>query len=155
MATKEAVWANNNGSANDHFEWGPNTITDVYKLLRVQIDISFGFIGAAAPPASYFYAAHAWGVQYVTSGSSPLTIPANLSSYQFLIADLTIADSVGVAAWAPSTDTGEVITFATLHREWYGQRIIEGDIDLWVSYAQIVGSGSDIVASWLYRVDWV
>lgn len=155
MTTKEAIWGNNATSANTNFEWGPSTLTGVYKLLRVQIDISFGFPGEDLLPAANILALTAWGVQYVNSGDSPLTIPGDLSSFQYLITDLSIGDSTGVAAWTPPTNDVGVISFATLHREWYGQRVIEGDVDLWVNYAPIVSGGSNIAASWMMRVDYV
>ena len=155
MTTKEAIWGNNATSANTSFEWGPSTLHSVYKLLRVQIDISFGFPGTNLAPTANVLAQTAWGVQYVTSGSSPLAIPTNLSAFEYVIADLAIGDSTGTVSWTPPTNDVGVIAFATLRREWYGNRVIEGDIDLWVNYAPIVGAGSSIAASWMMRVDYV
>lgn len=155
MAVKEAVWGNNATSANDHFEWGPTTLTGVYKLLRVEIDISFGFPGVNLLPTANLLASTVWGVQYVTSGDPPLTLPTNMSSFQYLITDLSVGDSTGVASWTPPTNDVGVITFATLSRKWYGNRVIEGDIDLWVNYNPIVSGAGALAASWMMRIDWV
>jgi hypothetical protein len=155
VSSREAWWANNATSANTNFEWGPQTAAGVYKLIRLDIEISFGFVGVTATPPSYFYAPTAWGVHYVPSGDSPLVVPTNLSSFQFLCSGLTFSDAVGVASWAPNTDDGNVITFATVKRSWYGQRVMDGDIDLWVSYAPVVSGSGDLVASWLMTAEWI
>lgn len=155
MTIKQAIWGDNTASPNTHFEWGPTTLTDVYKLLRVKIDISFGFPGTNLTPTALLVATAVWGVQYVTSGDPPLGLPGDLSSYQYLIGDLTVGDSTGVAAWTPPTNDVGVITFATLSREWYGNRVIEGNIDLWVNFATFIAGAGDLAASWMMRVDWV
>jgi hypothetical protein len=155
MANQEAVWGNNATSANDHFEWGPTTLIGVYKLLRVQIDISFGFPGTNLSPSAILLAETVWGVQYGVSGYTPLVLPGDMSNFQYLITDLAVGDSTGVGAWTPPTNDVGVISFATLSRKWYGQRVIENDVDLWVNYNPIVTGAGFVAASWRMLIDWI
>ena len=128
-----------NSSPSGQFNQGPWTISDLGKLLVVQVH---GSISAAAPTAivgDYLVAGLNWGLQSGAEGFTPANSITAVDNFSFIWTG-TIPGADLLAAWAPSTDTAGVLNGYSLEYKWAGQQDFGASTDFYLSFANPFGT---------------
>jgi len=138
-ATRAVLYFDNSGSPTGGHNVGPLNVASMTKLhaLRVRGSVLGGFTNVAAGSANdngVFM-----GAQWVTHGSSPLSVVTQSTVSNFLWVGQYQTDAVAI--WAPTTGDGEFGSWVPINIDWQGQFPLGNDIDFYFSTGQTVGSG--------------
>lgn len=155
MATLVAAFAGDSfGAPAGSHQYGPYTLENVVKIVRVECTMAFGNVGDEGAYTSTIEGIAVWGVQVGATGYTPQTLPGGLDSEQFFWAKLAGGSLVVNFSWAPSSDTGALIYLIQEANQWRGQVNFSETVDFYVTSGSLVEGPFSWVDSWTLRVTY-
>ena len=130
---------NNAGSPTGDQAVGPLNVTSMSKLFAAKVTGSILGGYTSIPPGAATDNAVFIGVQWVSHGSTPLSVVTQSTSSNFLKVRQMSQENM-VSTWAPDSGNAEFGIWSGIDLDWRGQLPLGSNIDFWFSMGQTIGT---------------